>query len=98
MNWTSATPFRSMWNRLSTQLPDLIALTQPFVMISWNCCMTGTTSKAFTRVVYTFRFPFAPTFWRDLLTNSFTLALYILNRSSNSSDIKSPAVSIRLFP
>ena len=48
---TSATPLRSIWKRLRTQFPDLMALTQPLVMMSWNCCMTGTTSKAFTREV-----------------------------------------------
>ena len=49
---TSATPLRSMWKRLSTQLPDLMAFTHPLVMMSWNCCITGTTSNAFTRAVY----------------------------------------------
>lgn len=41
-----------MWNRFSTQLPDLIAFTQPLVMMSWNCCITGATSNALTRAVY----------------------------------------------
>lgn len=95
---TSATPLRSMWKRLSTQLPDLMAFTQPLVMMSWNCCITGTTSNAFTRAVYASALLEAVTFWSDLLTLSLILLLYILNRSSNSSEIKSPAISIRLLP